>query len=236
MGYLDEMDVDIWSDIACPWCYVGTRRLEAALESFEHRDEVNLTWHSFELDPQAPAEREGDTATNIARKYGRTREEALAGMAQLTETAAGDGLEFHFDTARGGNTFDAHRLVHLALAHGLQDAMKERLMRAYLTEGELISDHPTLRRLALEVGLGEGEVDELLAGERFAEDVRTDEYTANRLGITAVPFFVVDRAFGVAGAQPPEYLLEMLRHAWEAGRPAAVPAASAGESCDVDGC
>ena len=228
------MDIDIWSDIACPWCYVGKRRLEAALESFEHRDEVNLTWHSFELDPEAPAEREGDTATNIARKYGRTREEALAGMAQLTETAAGDGLEFHFDSARGGNTFDAHRLLHLALAHDLQDAMKERLMRAYLTEGELISDHPTLRRLALEVGLPEGEVDELLAGERYAQEVRTDEYTANRLGITAVPFFVVDRAFGVAGAQPPEYLLEMLRHAWEAREPAGVPAA-AGES-DVDGC
>ncbi len=228
------MDIDIWSDIACPWCYVGKRRLEAALENFEHRDEVNLTWHSFELDPEAPAEREGDTATNIARKYGRTREEALAGMAQLTETAAGDGLEFHFDSARGGNTFDAHRLLHLALAHDLQDAMKERLMRAYLTEGELISDHPTLRRLALEVGLPEGEVDELLAGERYAQEVRTDEYTANRLGITAVPFFVVDRAFGVAGAQPPEYLLEMLRHAWEAREPAGVPAA-AGES-DVDGC
>lgn len=217
------MDLDIWSDIACPWCYVGKRRLEAALESFEHRDEVHLTWHSFELDPDAPHEREGDTASNIARKYGRTREEALAGMAQLTETAAGDGLEFHFDTARGGNTFDAHRLLHLALAHDRQEAMKERLMRAYLTEGELISDHPTLRRLALEVGLPETEVDDLLAGDRYAEEVRTDEFTANRLGITAVPFFVVDRAFGVAGAQPPEYLLEMLRHAWEAREPATVP-------------
>ncbi len=228
------MDIDIWSDIACPWCYVGKRRLEAALESFEHREEVRLTWHSFELDPDAPHEREGDTASNIARKYGRTREQALAGMAQLTEMAAGDGLELHFETARGGNTFDAHRLVHLALAHDLQDTMKERLMRAYLTEGELISDHPTLHRLALETGLPETEVEELLAGERYAEQVRTDEYTASRLGITAVPFFVVDRAFAVAGAQPPEYMLEMLRHAWEAREPATVPA-GAGESYDADG-
>ena len=229
------MDLDIWSDIACPWCYVGKRRMESALESFEHRDEVRLTWHSFELDPGAPHERQGDMAANIARKYGRTREEALAGMAQLSETAAGEGLEFHFDTARAGNTFDAHRLVHLAAAHERQDAMKERLMRAYLTEGELISDHPTLRRLALEAGLEEAEVEDLLSGERYAQEVRTDEYTANRLGIRAVPFFVVDRAFGVAGAQPPEYLLEMLRHAWEASGPAAV-AAAAGESCDADGC
>ena len=115
-------------------------------------------------------------------------------MAQLTETAAGDGLEFHFDTARGGNTFDAHRLVHLALAHGLQDAMKERLMRAYLTEGELISDHPTLRRLALEVGLPRPRSTSSSRASA-TQEVRTDEYTANRLGITAVPFFVVDRAY-----------------------------------------
>ncbi len=230
------MDIDIWSDIACPWCYVGKRRLEAALESFEHRDEVQVRWHSFELDPSAPHEREGDNATNLANKYGRTREEALGMLAQMTETAAGDGLEFHFEKARGGNTFDAHRLVHLALAHDLQDAMKERLMRAYLTEGELISDHATLRRLALEVGLGEAEVDELLKTERYAEEVRGDEYTASRLGIQAVPFFVVDRAFGAAGAQPPEQLLEMLRQAWEAREPVAVPTLAGGESCDVDGC
>ncbi len=173
------MDVDIWSDIACPWCYVGKRRLEAALGAFEHRDEVQVRWHSFELDPNAPAEREGDVASNLASKYGTTPDRALAMLAQMTETAAGDGLEFHFERARSGNTFDGHRLIHLALECGLQDAMKERLMRAYLTEGELISDRATLRGLALEVGLPEEPVDELLAGERFAEEVRTDEYTAS---------------------------------------------------------
>jgi len=229
------MDVDIWSDIACPWCYVGKRRLEAALRSFEHRDEVQVRWHSFELDPQAPPEREGEHATNLARKYGTSREQALAGLARMTETATGDGLEFHFDRARSGNTFDAHRLTHLALAHGRQDAMKERLMRAYLTEGELISDHATLRRLALEVGLPEEPVDELLAGDRFAEEVRVDEHTASRLGITAVPFFVVDRSFGAAGAQDPAYLLELLRHGWDARAPITV-ATAAGEHCAADGC
>ncbi len=229
------MDIDIWSDIACPWCYVGKRRLEAALASFEHRDEVQVVWHSFELDPNAPHERKGDNATNLAHKYGTSREQALEMLARMTDTAAGDGLEFHFERARGGNTFDAHRLTHLALAHGRQDAMKERLMRAYLTEGELISDHPTLRRLALAVGLPAEPVDELLAGELYAEEVRTDEYTANRLGITAVPFFVVDRSFGAAGAQSPEYLLQLLRHGWEA-RTASVLATGEGEHCATEGC
>ncbi|MGO9487435.1 MAG: DsbA family oxidoreductase [Solirubrobacteraceae bacterium] len=228
------MDVDIWSDVACPWCYIGKRRFEAALESFEHRDEVQVHWHSFELDPNAPPEREGDYPTHLERKYGITREDALAKLSEMTELAAQDGLELHFERARGGNTFDAHRLLHLALAYGRQDAMKERLMRAYQTEGEVISDHATLRRLALEVGLPEGPVDELLAGDRYADEVRTDEYTANRLGINAVPFFVVDRALGAAGAQPPEHMLELLRQGWEAQtRLAAEPAA--GERRDSDG-
>jgi predicted DsbA family dithiol-disulfide isomerase len=210
------MDVDIWSDIACPWCYVGKRRLESALESFEHAGEVQVRWHSFELDPNAPPEREGDNATNLARKYGMTREQALERLGEMTALAADDGLEFHFEKARGGNTFDGHRLTHMALAYNLQDAMKERLMRAYLTEGELISDRATLRRLALEAGLPEDPVDELLEGELYAEEVRTDEYTASRLGITGVPFFVVDRSFAASGAQSPDHLLAVLRHAWEA--------------------
>jgi predicted DsbA family dithiol-disulfide isomerase len=220
------MDIDIWSDIACPWCYVGKRRLEEALQQFEHSDEVNVRWHSFELDPSAPAERDGDNAANLASKYGTTLEQAQAMLASMTETAAGDGLELHFERARSGNTFDGHRLLHLALEYGCQDAMKERLMRAYFTEGELISDHATLRRLALEVGLPPSAVDEMLAGDRYAEEVRTDEHTAHRLGITGVPFFAVNRAVGAAGAQSPEYLLEMLRHAWQSRGsvpPVAVP-------------
>jgi predicted DsbA family dithiol-disulfide isomerase len=210
------MDVEIWSDIACPWCYVGKRRFEAALAQFDHRDEVNVRWRSFELDPQAPAEREGDTASNIARKYGKTREEALELQAGLARTAAADGLELRFDRARSGNTFDAHRLIHLAAAHGRQDAMKERLMRAYQTDGELMSDHATLRRLGLEVGLPQDEVDELLAGDGYGDEVRDDEALAGRFGIDAVPFFVVDRALGAAGAQPPETMLALLQRGWEA--------------------
>jgi len=208
------MDVEIWSDIACPWCYVGKRRFEAALARFEHRDEVRVTWRSFELDPEAPREREGDLVSLLARKYGMTVEQARDGQRQLTDVAAGEGLDFHFELARSGTTFDGHRLVHLAESHDLQDAMKERLLRAYFTEGELISDHDTLVRLALEVGLDEAEVRELLAGDSYADEVREDERTAGELGISAVPTFVVDRKLGASGAQPPDALLDLLREGW----------------------
>jgi predicted DsbA family dithiol-disulfide isomerase len=209
------MDVEIWSDIACPWCYVGKRRFEAALADFEHRDEVTVTWRSFELDPDAPVQRPIDSATHLAEKYGMTREEAVARQQSLAEMAAGDGLDMRADLVRGANTFDAHRLVQLAKANGAQDAMKERLMRAYHTEGEALGDRATLARLASEVGLPEDEVREVLAGDRYAIEVREDERTAMSLGINAVPFFVVDRRFGAAGAHPPAALGELLRRGVE---------------------
>jgi predicted DsbA family dithiol-disulfide isomerase len=180
------MDVEIWSDIACPWCFIGKRRFEAALAGFEHRDEVRVTWRSFELDPSAPPERVGDRAAHLAEKYGSSVEQARSMEDQMTQVAAGEGLEFRFDLARAGNTFDAHRIVHLAHAHGRQDAMKERLQRAYLGEGELISDPETAAR------------------------------TGSSLGINGVPFFVVDRAFGASGAQSPEILRSLLERGWEA--------------------
>ncbi|HEX7299551.1 MAG TPA: DsbA family oxidoreductase [Solirubrobacteraceae bacterium] len=228
------MHVEIWSDIVCPWCYVGKRRFEAALAALEQRDDVRVTWRSFELDPHAPREREVDSATHLAEKYGITVEEARASQQNLAEVAAADGLDMRFDRARGGNTFDGHRLVHLAASHGQQDAMKERLMRAYFTEGEPIGDAKALVRLAGEVGLSGDEVRDVLGSDRYAAEVRADESTAMALGITAVPFFVVDRKMGAAGAHPPDALLELLRRGWEA-RPA-IDLLATGASCDVDGC
>jgi predicted DsbA family dithiol-disulfide isomerase len=225
--------VEIWSDIACPWCYVGKRRFEAALAAFDHRADVKVTWRSFELDPTAPAERPEDRAEHLAAKYGMTRAEALAMEERMTQTAAAEGLDFRFDLARAGNTFDAHRHLHLAAEHGLQDALEERIMRAYLTEGELISDAAVLGRLAREVGLPAEEVEGLATTDRFAAEVRDDEATARSFGINAVPFFVFDRAFGASGAQPPAVLGELLQRAWDA-RPAAPVAA--GDTCSVDGC
>lgn len=216
------MDVEIWSDIACPWCYVGRRRFEAALERFDHRDQVTVTWRSFELDPTAPAERE-DLTQHLADKYGRTREQALEMHAQMAATAREDGLEFDFTHIRGGNTFDAHRLTHLAAEHGLQDAMKERLQAAYLSEGQLLSDHDTLVRLAIEVGLPEDEVRTMLTEEqRFADAVRLDERTAQAMGVQGVPFFVIDRQIGASGAQPADTLLAFLEEGWRRRSAAAV--------------
>jgi predicted DsbA family dithiol-disulfide isomerase len=214
------VNVEIWSDIACPWCYIGKRHFEAALGQFEQSDQVNVTWRSFELDPAAPHERTGDRAERLAEKYGMTVQQAREAEERLTAVAAGEELPFRFDIARSGNTFDGHRLVHLAGTHDLQDTMKERLLRAYFTEGELISDHDTLVRLAVEVGLDEQEVRELLAGDAYADEVREDERTAGELGISAVPTFVVDRKLGVSGAQPADALLDLLRQGWATRSPA----------------
>jgi predicted DsbA family dithiol-disulfide isomerase len=227
------MEIEIWSDIACPWCYIGKRRFEAALAEFEHRDDVRVTWRSFELDPAAPPEREGDRAERLAAKYGMTVERAREMERQMTETAAGEGLDFRFDIARSGATFDGHRVIHLAGERGLQDAMKERLLRAYFTEGELMSDHDSLVRLAAEVGLDPDEVRAMLGSDQFAAEVRDDERTAAQFGISAVPTFVVDRALGASGAHPPEAMLQLLHEGWERRSPVTVVAG--GESCDVDG-
>ena len=209
------MRVEIWSDVVCPWCYIGKRNFESALAQFEHRDEVEVLWRSFELDPHGPIEREGDYATRIARKYGMGLGEAKASLARMTSAAAAVGLDFRFDVARFGNTFDAHRLIHLGNERGIGDAVKERLLRATFTEGEPIGDRDTLVRLGADAGLDKDEAATVLEDGTYADAVRADETEAEELGITAVPFFVVDRRIAASGAQAPEVLLQLL----EQGRP-----------------
>jgi predicted DsbA family dithiol-disulfide isomerase len=212
--------VEIWSDVVCPWCYIGKRRFETALRRFEHRDAVAVRWRSFELDPGAPRERTGDPVEHLARKYGVSRARAAGMYDRVGAVAASEGLEYHLDRARRGNTFDAHRLLHLAAAHGVQSALKERLLAAYFTEGEPIGEPAVLARLAADVGLDARAVDAALAGDDHAADVRRDERLATGLGVTGVPFFVMGRKAAVAGAQSPEVLLEALEHAWaEQGPP-----------------
>jgi predicted DsbA family dithiol-disulfide isomerase len=215
------MRVEIWSDLACPWCHLGRRRFEIALASFPHRDEVEVVWRAFELDPSAPAVYEGDRVERLARKYGSSREQAERVQRHIAEQGAQDGAEFRFDRVRDGNTFDAHRLTKLAAAHDLADPMNERLFRARFAEGVLLSDHSQLERLAAEVGLPGDEAGNVLAGDRFADEVRADEQRAAELGINAVPFFLADRAIGASGAHPPEILGRLLERGWEA-RPSAV--------------
>ena len=206
------MRVEIWSDIACPWCYLGKRRFETALAAFDRRDEVEVLWRSFELDPSAPRDTGEDVTTLVARKYGVPREEMAARHEEMTRTAAAEGVEFRFDLARRGNTFDAHRLLHLGAALGLQDEINERLMRAYHAEGVPIGEPDALAQVAAEV-LPEVEVRATLAGDRFAEEVRADEALAAELEIQGVPFFVVDRRMAVSGAQSPQLFAKMLERA-----------------------
>jgi predicted DsbA family dithiol-disulfide isomerase len=230
-----EMRIDVWSDIACPWCYVGKRRLERALQEFPH--DVDVVWHSFELDPSAPQERDPSVshAERIAKKYGLSLDQARKNSERLTDTARGEGLAFDFDHIRSGNTFDAHRLVHLGQARGRQGAVKERLLKAYLEEGALMSDHATLVRLATEAGLDEGEATDMLASDQYADEVRTDEAQAHAFGINGVPCFVLDGRFAVSGAQSPQVLLSALHQAW-AEREAEPETFSEGAVCGPEGC
>jgi predicted DsbA family dithiol-disulfide isomerase len=235
----DELvKVDIWSDVVCPWCYVGKRRFEAAVAEFDHGDDIEVEWHSFELDPTSPHEHQGDMASRLSRKYGMSIDQAVAANDRLTRVAAEDGIEMRFDRARSGNTFDAHRLIHLAHDRGVQDAVKERLMLAYFTEGELISDHDTLVRVVAEAGLDADDARAVLDGDAYADAVRADEETAMELGITGVPFFVVDHKFGISGAQPVDTIVSVLDRAWAKAHPIEVLAGggSADGTCDDGSC
>ena len=236
------MRVEIWSDVVCPWCYVGKRRFEAALERFEHRDAVEVEWRAFELDAGATSASAGDVvepgryAARLAHKYGVGLEHAQGLLTSMTAAAADEGLAFHFERAVAANTFRAHQVIHLAAAYGLQDEVKERLMRAYFTEGEAVGDSDVLVRLAAEVGLQPEAVRGALADESQAAAVRAEQAEARALGINGVPFFVVDRRYGVSGAQPADALVQVLERAWVEDHPLQTVPAPEGTVCGPEGC
>ena len=215
MGVVAPLTVEIWSDIVCPWCYIGKRRFEAAAEQFD--GEVEVVWRSFELDPGAPAVREHTATEHLAAKYGMSVEQAEASHAQMTELAAQEGLEYHFERARGGNSFDAHRLIHLAAAHGKQGEAQERVMLGYFTEGLPIGDREALIAVGDELGL---DARGALESDEYAGAVREDEMLAQRIGIQGVPFFVLNRRYGVSGAQPADALLQALEKTAESAEAA----------------
>ncbi|KQP66551.1 MULTISPECIES: DsbA family oxidoreductase [unclassified Nocardioides] len=235
------MQIEIWSDVVCPWCYVGKRRLESALADFEHADEVEVVYRSFELDPSAPHHGHEKTLPQLARKYGRPEDEMRQMVASLVETGAEEGLELRlFDTVHT-NTVDAHRLLHHALAVGgpaQQRALKEELLAAYFSRAEDVGDHDVLVAAARAAGLEEGPAREVLAGQAHAEEVAADVEQARAYGATGVPFFVVDRRYGISGAQPADVFAQVLRTAWTEAHPPlqVVGAGEAGEACGPDGC
>ncbi|UUZ91830.1 DsbA family oxidoreductase [Paenibacillus sp. P25] len=195
------MKVEIWSDYVCPFCYIGKRRFEAALEEFPHKTQVEVVYRSFELDPSAKRDLGHDVHDMLASKYGMSREQAKAMNDNVTEQARTVGLAYHFDTAIPTNTFDAHRLTHFAAKHGKMHEVAERSLRAYFTESKHIGDHEALAALAAEAGLDRDEALRMLAGGEFAQEVRHDEEEAARLGVRGVPFFVIDRKYAVSGAR-----------------------------------
>jgi predicted DsbA family dithiol-disulfide isomerase len=213
--------IEVWSDVVCPWCYIGKRRLETALARFPHRDEVEVVWRSFQLDPSVPEGQTHPTLPALAAKYGRPVEEMRAMMRHVEETAAGEGLEYSLADGVSGNTLLAHELVHLAAERGLQAQTKERLLHAYFEQGRPVFDVDSLAPLAVEVGLDEAEVRAALADHRYRPAVLADIATAQQLGATGVPFFVVDRRYGAAGAQPADVLLQLLERAWAERAPVA---------------
>ena len=208
------MRIDIWSDVVCPWCYIGKRRMEKALSEFEHADQVEVHWRSFELDPSAPPVRLGEPAERLARKYGISVDQARKANSRLTTLAEAEGLGYHLESTRSGNSFDAHRLIHLAAETGQQDEMKERLLSAYLCEEQAIGDPETLYEQAVKVGLDAERVRGLLDGDEFADAVRADEAEASSREISAVPFFLIDGRFGIPGAQDTDTIVAILRRAW----------------------
>ncbi|GAB3794191.1 DsbA family oxidoreductase [Spirosoma humi] len=234
------MDVEIWSDIMCPFCYIGKRKFEHALGQFAHKDQVNIVWKSFQLNPDMKTEPDKTINQYLAEVKGWSLAEAKQMNDRVTAMAREVGLSYDFDKAVVANSWDAHRLIQLAKQHGLGDAAEERLFKAYFTEGRDTSDHATLLELGLEIGLDKVAVEQLLSSHQFAEAVKQDVYEAQQVGARGVPFFVLNRRYAVSGAQQPETFLGALETAWaewEKSRPVLTelstdgPACAPGEAC-----
>jgi predicted DsbA family dithiol-disulfide isomerase len=208
------MQIDVWSDFACPWCALGTARLDVALADFEHGDAVSVVHRAFELDPRAPASSTASSEEAVSRKYGMPPEQVRAGHAQITALGAEVGFTFDFDRVRLGNTFDAHRLTEAVRGTAWEAQLVRRLFAARFSEGRQLSDHEVLRDIAGEVGVPAARTEEVLAGPAYGEEVRADEAAASELGVTGVPYFLIGGAWPVPGAQDIETLGVVLQRAW----------------------
>jgi len=208
------MKIEIWSDVVCPFCYIGKRKFESALAQFENSNKIEVTWKSFQLDPNTKF-KEGNTIyDNLADSKGWTVDYAKNVTKQVVEMAKAEGLEFNFDKAIPANTFNAHRLIHLAANHKLQEQAEEALFKAYFIEGKNVEDTQTLISIGLLIGLSQDDLKKLFAGEAYTNDVENDIYEARQVGVKGVPFFVVDRKYAISGAQPVDVFLKTMERAW----------------------
>jgi predicted DsbA family dithiol-disulfide isomerase len=234
-----NMRIEIWSDVVCPWCYIGKRRLETAIEqSGIPADQLEIVWRSFELDPSAPQEPVETVADALGRKYGGGPEAGRGMVERVQVVAAEEGMTWRHHESLRVRTTDAHRVLHLALETGgpqLQGRLKEALLSAYFEQVANVADHDTLTRIAVEVGLDRERVREVLAGDEYRDAVEADIREAVSLGATGVPFYVIDRKYGVPGAQPAETFVQVLEKAWSDAHPA-LDLVGGGAVCGPDGC
>lgn len=234
------MNVDIWSDIACPWCFIGKRRFETALADFPHRDQVTVTWHSYQLDPTIPEHYDGSELDYLATVKQMDPAQVRQMLDHVTTVAAGEGLDYDFDRLVVANSFSAHELLHLAKEHGVADAVKESLLSAHFEHGEDIGDRDVLVRIGVAAGLDADEIRDSLEMRRFRKAVQDDIQQARSLGIQGVPFFVIENKWGVSGAQPAELFTQALEQAWREANPLVMvqsdTAAADAPVCGPDGC
>lgn len=229
------MKVDIWSDVMCPFCYIGKRHFENALAQFENKNSIEIVWHSFQLDPDMKYMPGKDVYTYLAERKGQSLEWSRQMHAQVTEMAKNAGLEYNFDKAVINNSYTAHRFLQLAKAHGLGDAAEEALFKAYFTDGKNIGDHDTLIQLGIDIGLGATEVGQMLNSDAYANEVDEDIYTAQQYGIRGVPFFIINNKYAVSGAQPDETFLGALKQAWSEMKPVLTNIGIDGSTCEPGG-
>ncbi|EKA60411.1 dithiol-disulfide isomerase involved in polyketide biosynthesis [Janibacter hoylei PVAS-1] len=230
-----DMQIDIWSDIACPWCYIGKRRLETALTDHPQRDEITVAWHSYQLDPSLPEHYDGTEAEYLASRKGMPVEQVRQMFGHVAEQAAGEGLAYDFDRLVVANSARAHQLLHLAKERGVADAVKEGLLSGHFEHGLDIGDVDALVRVGVAAGLDEGEVRASLEDGRYEAAVAADIDMARQIGVTGVPFVVIDMKYAVSGAQPPEVFREVVDKAL-AERTPAVQVVQSGDVCGPDGC
>ncbi|MHA7303770.1 DsbA family oxidoreductase [Arthrobacter sp. TMN-49] len=232
------MKIDIWSDVACPWCYIGKRRFESALNAFPHKDAVEVQWRSYQLDPTIPEHYDGTELSYLSERKGMDPAQVSGMFAHVTEQAAAEGLNYKFENVVVANSFNAHQLLHLATAQAKGDAVKEALLSAHFEHGVDIGNREELVRIGTEAGLDTVEISEALDTDKYAEDVRADFAEARAIGVTGVPFFVIDKKYGISGAQPATVFTQALEEAWQEANPLTMVNAggSDAEACGPDGC
>ena len=231
------MKIEIWSDFACPFCYIGKTRFEKALNEFEHKDEVVITYKAYQLNPNSPKKMDGSAYEVFAKGHNMSVDDAKSRFKMFEQNAKTAGLTYNFDIVQMTNTFDAHRVAKFASTKNLEEKLTTRLMKAYFTDGKNLADHGTLIELSAEAGLDQEEVKTVLESSAYENEVKAQIEEARKVGVQGVPFFVINRKYGVSGAQEKEYFLQTLEQIWKEDHPLqTLESQDGGQSCDDEGC